>query len=133
MSFSNYLETNLLDQIVGKTDFTMPTAYVALFIGDPLDSGSGGNEVDAGGGVNYSRKATTGGTWNAAASGSIDNASAITFDTASGSWGTITHFAIFDASSGVNILASGQLTTSKPIGNGDTPEFAAGAFVITLD
>ncbi len=130
MSFSNYLETNLLDQIVGKTDFTMPTAYIALFVGDPTDTGGGGAEVS---GNNYSRVTTSGATWNAAASGSIDNASAITFLTASGSWGTVDYFAIFDAATVGNMLAHGQLTASKAIGNGDTPEFAAAAFIITLD
>ncbi len=130
MSFSNYLETNLLDQIVGKTDFTMPTAYVALFVGDPLDTGAGGAEVS---GNNYARVSTAGGDWNAAASGSIDNANAVTFPQASGSWGTVDYFALYDASSAGNLLASGALDTSKAVGSGDTPEFAAAALAITLD
>ncbi|KKN60030.1 hypothetical protein LCGC14_0536170 [marine sediment metagenome] len=130
MSFSNYLELKLLDEIVGKTAFTMPTAYLALFVGDPLDTGAGGSEVS---GNNYARVSTAGGDWNAAASGSIDNANAITFPQASGSWGTVDYFAIFDAASAGNLLASGVLDSSKAVGSGDTPEFAAGAIVITLD
>ncbi len=130
MSFSNYLELKLLDEIVGKTSFTMPTAYVALFVGDPLDTGAGGAEVS---GNNYARVSTAGGDWNAAASGSIDNANAVTFPQASGSWGTVDYFALYDASSAGNLLASGALDTSKAVGNGDTPEFAAAALAITLD
>jgi len=133
MSFSNYLETNLLDQIVGKTDFTMPTAYVALFVGDPLDTGAGGAEVS---GSNYARVTTAGADWNAAATGSISNAEDITFPQASGSWGTIDYFAIYDAATTGNLLASGALDSSKAVGNGDTPKFAGGtpgALVITLD
>ena len=130
MSFSNYLELKLLDEIVGKTAFTMPTAYVALFVGDPLDTGAGGAEVS---GNNYARVSTAGGDWNAAASGSIDNANAVTFPQASGSWGTVDYFAIYDAASAGNLLASGALDTSKAVGSGDTPEFAAAALAITLD
>ena len=130
MSFSDYLETNLLDQIVGKTDYTMPTAYIALFVGNPDEDGSGGAEIS---GSNYARVSTAGGDWNAAASGSIDNANDITFPQASGSWGTVDYFAIYDASTAGNLLAYGALDTSKAIGNGDTPKFAAGSLVITLD
>ena len=130
MSFSNYLETNLLDQIVGKTDYTMPTAYIALFVGNPGETGAGGAEIS---GNNYARVSTAGGDWNAAVSGSIDNANDITFPQASGSWGTIDYFAIYDAATTGNLLAYGALDTSKAIGNGDTPKFAAGALVITLD
>lgn len=130
MSFSNYLELKLLDEIVGKTAFTMPTAYIALFVGNPGEAGSGGAEVS---GNNYARVSTAGGDWNAAAAGSIDNANDITFPQASGSWGTVDYFAIYDASTSGNLLAYGALDTSKAIGNGDTPKFAAGALVITLD
>jgi len=133
MSFSNYLETHLLDQIVGKTDYTMPTAYVALFIGDPTDAGTGGAEVSGG---NYARVSTAGTDWNAAASGSISNAEDITFPEATADWGEIDYFAIYDASSGGNLLASGALDTSKTVSSGDTPKFAGGtpgALVITLD
>ncbi len=130
MSFSDYLETNLLDQIVGKTDYTMPTAYVALFVGNPGDAGSGGAEVS---GSNYARVSTAGGDWNAAASGSIDNANVITFPEASGSWGTVDYFAIYDASSAGNLLAYGVLDASRAVGSGDTPKFAASSLTITLD
>lgn len=130
MSFSDYLEAKLLDEIVGKTAFTMPTAYIALFVGNPGDDGTGGVEVS---GSNYARVSTAGADWNAAASGSIDNANAVTFPEASGSWGTVDYFAIYDAASSGNLLAYGVLDASKTIGNGDTAKFAAGALTITLD
>ena len=133
MSFSDYLEVELLDQIVGKTDYTMPTAFVALFVGDPTDTGAGGAEVS---GNNYARVETAGADWNAAASGSTSNANDITFPEASGAWGTVDYFAIYDASTNGNLLASGVLDSSKSIGNGDIPVFAGGtpgALVITLD
>lgn len=128
-SKSDYAENKVLELLVGKTAFSTPTAYVALYTAAPSDSG-GGTEVS---GNNYSRKSTAGADWGSAASGSITNANAITFATPSGSWGTVTHFGIFDASTTGNLLYWGSLTTSKTIGSGDTASFAASALVLTED
>ena len=134
-SASDFLENKILDHIVGKTAYPMPTAYVALCTADPADpaSGSGINEVANSN--NYARKATAGGDWNAASGGATSNANAITFNQASGSWGTVTHFCL--CSSGTwgegHVIVHGDLTTPKAIDNGDTPEFAAGELDITCD
>lgn len=128
-SKTDYLENKVIDHVTGKTAYTKPTAYVALFTAAPSDAG-GGTEVS---GSNYSRVTTAGADWNAAASGSTSNANALTFPTPSGSWGTVTHFALFDAATTGNMLIWGSLTTSKTIGTGDTASFAAGALVYTED
>lgn len=128
-------ERYILEHAVGKNAWAMPTAYVALCTAGPGDaaSGSGINEVaDAN---NYARKATSGADWNAAAAGAIDNANAITFNQASGSWGTVTHFALVSSATWGEgyVIVHGDLTTPKAIDNGDTPEFAAGDLDITCD
>lgn len=128
-SKTDYAENKVLDHLTGKTSFAKPTAYVALFTGAPSDAG-GGTEVS---GSNYGRVATAAGDWSAAAAGSTSNANAITFPVPSGSWGTVTHFAIFDAASAGNMLIWGSLGTSKPISSGDTAAFAAAALVLTED
>ncbi len=130
MSFSNYLEAKILNHIVGKTSFTMPTVYVGLSTADPLDDASALAEPVGNG---YARVATTGATWEAATAGAQQNAAAISFPEASGSWGTITHFALFDALSGGNMLASGELSVSQAIASGQIFRFAIGALDITLD
>ena len=132
-SLSDYAEKKVLDHLVGKTALTMPTAYIALSTADPLDAGSGIAEPVANG---YTRKATVAADWNAAAGaspGTTTNANALSFPQASGSWGTITHFAIFDALSGGNMLFQGQLTVSKAVASGDTLSFAAGQISLTMD
>lgn len=129
MGKTDYAEAKVLDHLNGKTSFTMPTAYVALFTAAPSDSG-GGTEVTGG---SYARVATTGSTWAAASSGSTSNAAVVTFPTASASWGTVTHYATFDASSGGNMLRWAALTVSKTIGSGDTAAFAIGALAQTED
>lgn len=128
-SFSDYTENKVLDHLVGKTSFTMPTAYIALFTTAPNDAG-GGTEVSGG---SYTRIVTAGIDWNVAASGAISSANAITFPQATSNWGTITHFALFDAAAGGSMLVHSSLTTPQPIGSNDTAKFAAGDLEITLD
>ena len=129
MSKSDYLENKLLDHQLGKTAYTMPSVWVGLFTAAPTDAG-GGTEVTGG---SYARKSTAGADWSVAAAGSSNNANPITFVTATGSWGTVTHFGLFDAASAGNLLRWAALGTSKTIGNGDTASFASGQLVVTED
>jgi len=129
-SFANYLELKLLDHLFGKNTYLSPTIRVALSTADPGESGAGLAEPV---GNNYSRVLTSENDWNDAVDGLIDNAVAITFPEASGSWGTITHFALMDAAVAGNVLLSGALTVSKAIGSGDTLSFPIGNLDISLD
>jgi hypothetical protein len=132
-SFGNYLEDEILDHIFGKGAYTPPTIYVALSTADPTDDGTGMAEPSGNG---YLRVQTAAADWDPASGGALDNANAIEFPQASGgSWGTITHFALFDATKAVggNMLAHGALSASKTIADGDTARFSAGALDVTLD
>lgn len=128
-SFGDYAENKILDHITGKTEFTKPTVYVALSTADPTDDGSGIAEPSGNG---YARVTTDGDDWDAASSGATANAAAITFPTASGSWGTITHFALFDADTDGNMLAHGDLSSSQAISTNQIPRFDIGELDITL-
>ena len=131
-SFSDYLENKLLDHVFGASSYSAPaTIYFALSTADPTDDGSGIAEPS---GNNYARKSVTNDKdlWTDASGGALENEAAITFNTASGSWGTISHFAVFDESSGGNMLIHGDLTTPKAVGTGDTPKFNIGDIDITL-
>jgi len=133
--FNNYAENKILDHVIGKTPFTMPTIAIGLCSADPGEEGSGAdcNELpDADG---YSRIALAGSDWNVAAAGEIDNANPITFPVASGNWGLVTHYALFDAltyGTG-NILISDFLDASKNIVIDEIVKFSAGELVLTLD
>lgn len=129
-SFADYLEDKLLDHVVGKTSFTMPTCYVGLSTADPLDDASGLAEPSGNG---YTRVVTDGADWNAASGGSSSNAETITFPQASGSWGTSTHFALFDAATAGNMLAHGALDESKSVGANDIVKFLADSLNISLN
>ena len=129
-SFSDYWEDKILDHIFGKATYTPATIYVGLSCAEPLDDASALAEPSGNG---YARVQTAASDWNAATGGTIDNANDITFPQATGSWGTITHFALFDATVGGNMLAYGQLSQPKTINSGDIVKFAAGDLDITLN
>lgn len=126
-NFSTYAIQHLLDHIFKVTSYTVPTnIYVALSTANPLTDGSGIAEPS---GNAYARTLCNGWTLT---SSTIGNTAQITFPEATGSWGTIAYFALYDASTSGNLLAFGALGTSKLIGSGDTPDFAAGAFTATI-
>lgn len=127
--FSTYLANELLDHVFKVGAYTVPSnIYVGLSTASPTDSAGGLAEPS---GNNYAR--TVMNSWDTAASGATQNTSAITFPTASGSWGTITHAAIFDASSAGNMLGWAALGTSQAVVSGNVVEFDAGALDVTLD
>jgi len=126
-AISNYLENALLNATLRNTTYTSPaTVYAGLFTTDPTDAGTG-SEVSGG---SYARKAIT---FAAPSNGVTTNsAAACEFDQATGSWGTITHFGIFDALTTGNLLYYGALTTSKTIASGDVFKFATSSVTVTL-
>jgi len=124
-AMSDYLENEILDHILGTGAYTMPsTVYVGLSTGSFNDDNSG-TELSGSG---YARQAIA---FNAASSGTADNSGAVDFPAATGSWGTVSHFGLFDASTGGNLLIHGALTASKAVATGDILRIAAGDMDIT--
>jgi len=132
---SDYLENEVIKHIFRTGSFTKPTTlYVGLLTAAPSDAG-GGTEVS---GNAYARVACNPDDANWAATsgtnGTTSNVSAINFPTPTPSgWGTVTHFAIYDASTAGNMLFWSPLTASKTINASDTVSFAAGALTVTFD
>ncbi len=123
---SNYLENAFINASLRATNFTAPTTiYVSLHTADPTDAGTG-TEVS---GNAYVRKAVT----FAAPSNGVSASNAdVTFDQATGSWGTIGWIGIWDAESTGNMLYHTALTTSKAIDTGDIFKIASGSLTVTL-
>lgn len=123
---SSYLANKLLEHACGKTSYTMPsTVYLALYTTNPTAADSG-SEVSGNG---YARQSLT---FNSASNGTIDNAQEKTFTASGGSWGTITHWGLKDASTSGNLLFFGALTASKTIGDSDSLTLAVGDLDISL-
>lgn len=124
-AMSDYLENEILDHILGTGAYTMPTTvYVGLSTGSFGDDNSG-TELT---GNNYARVSAT---FSAAASGTTSNSAAIEFAAATGSWGSVSHFGIFDAASAGNLLIHGAFTTAKTIASGDILKISTGDLDIT--
>lgn len=127
MSKSNYAEIAVLDWLLGGATPTRPsTRHLALHTADPGETGATG-ELSGNG---YARQAVT---FGAAASGATSNTSTHTFTASGGSWGTVTHFSIWDASTSGNCLYVGALSTSRTIGDGESGTVAAGDIDVTED
>ena len=128
MSFSNYLETELLDHVFTNSAYTAPsTLYLALFTSNPADDASG-TEVSASG-TAYARQTVT----FTVSGNTATTSAAVEFPTATASFGTVTHVAVYDASTAGNLIAYAALTSSKAIDTGDVFRVPAGDLDITLD
>jgi len=126
MSFSDYLETKVLDHVFAGVAYTAPgTHYVALFTAAPSDSG-GGTEVSGGAYARQTIAFTTSGN-------TTSNNAAVEFPTATANYGTVTHVGIFDASSSGNLMAWAELTSPKTIEAGDVFRIPSGDLDITLN
>jgi hypothetical protein len=128
--FSDYWENEILDHLFDKGWYAPPAAiYLALSTADPGDMGLGAAEPPAG---SYTRVETSKAHWAGASGGAVCNANAIEFAQATSAWGTITHFALYDAALGGNLLACGLLTEPATVAAGDTLRFEPGDLTVTL-
>lgn len=116
---------DVLEYIFKNTDLPGNGQPATVYIGVSTD---GATEIS---GNSYVRKACA---FTDNTDGSFQNTSIITHATATGSWGHITHAAIFDAeSTGAQMTAWTELTAHVDIAEGDTLKHAAGVITITID
>lgn len=135
--FSGYLEDQIANWFFKNTSFDASNAniYVSLHTADEGDNPDGSNEVGA---ADYARASTAPADWTVGGGDgptTVDNANVISFGDPQNNWGTITHVAIWDASSSGNPLtATIQLNNSKTV-DADTDEltFEAGDLTFNVD
>lgn len=140
MSLTNYGAQNVLDAIFGDRAGTFTVPWSALYVGlsstTPAEAGTGVTEPSGG---SYARVQVTAAIMDAATSADPsvkDNGTAITFPTATADWvsaANLTHWVLYDAASGGNLIAFAALDVAKPVTNGDTAELAAGDFSLSMD
>jgi hypothetical protein len=127
MSFTNFLETEILDHVFAGAAYTAPgTKYLALFTA--ISDGEAGSVTELSGSA-YARQSvafTTSGN-------TTSNNAAVEFPTATGSWGTVTHVGVYDASTSGNLMAYATLSSSKAIATGDVFRVPSGDLDITLN
>jgi hypothetical protein len=152
---STYLESKLLDHVLNYstapyTDSNLTTIYVGLLASGGNDSAlstalEGGTSGTASTG-DWGYYEITGNAYTrrsvgfaSASSGSISSNTTVEFpvatgdyDTAGSTGNTVTHIALFDGSTGGNVLFYGQLATSKTVSSGDQFTITSGNLTITL-
>jgi hypothetical protein len=108
------------------------TIWGALCDADPGDAGDmAGQEIAVG--TDYARTSLLMAT--GANAGSIANTTALEFPPANGgNWGAITHLAIVASATEAtdDMIASGSLTVSKTINDGDQLKFAIGNITVSI-
>lgn len=137
MAFSQYLADKILIWIKGTTFPTaLSTVYISLHSGDPGTAGANNNvQLTITGSANRTSVSTSTFSAVGAASGGgfqVTNNSSVQITTNAAGGATVTYFGVWDAVTGGNFLASGQLTTSVDVVAGDTVQFNAGALAIRL-
>lgn len=111
---SNYMRTAVLNALRG-TAFSVSQLYLGLFIQPPTAAGGGVEPNDG----YYERQEISLGTPRTEGDAQVaKNSGTISFPAFS-SWGKVTHFGIFDAKTGGNLLLSGDLTPVVTVHKGD--------------
>jgi len=131
MGASDTLETNILNHFFrGVSTTANSSCYVALFLTDPTDAGTG-TEVS---GTGYARKAVTFcAPSQVGGKAVIANTNKVEYDTPASAWGTVAYWAIYTAATGGTLLSSGVISPAKTIAIGDPPFFNIGALTVSLD
>jgi hypothetical protein len=129
-SITDFLETELLDHVFNNAAYTAPTnLYLALCTADPTDAATGASMNEVANSGSYARTAITFGN---AASRRVTQDADVDFPAATGSWGTVTHWAIADSAThgAGNVLAHGALGESKSVVSGNSPTVASGELYV---
>lgn len=122
---SNYLENALVNAVLRQQSFTSPSAiFLSLHTADPNETGA--SEVTTAAWPSYVRMDITKGevsladAWTAPDNGLVRNTQQILFPVYNGAGNlTVTHFGLFDASSGGNGLIFAPLDVFRTIIPGD--------------
>lgn len=132
---SNYTENNIVNALLRGTVFPVPAKqYISLHTSNPGEAG--GNEVSTAAWPAYARQdAAVGGAvdsgWSAPSDGTCTNAKQITYPSNNGAGPiTVTHWALYDAPTGGNLLVYAPLTTSRTLQVGDVFVYDIGSLTV---
>ena len=134
VSLTDTLEGLLIGHLFRGVPYTAPTTLFIGLLTSPCTDSAPGTEATGGA---YARASVVSGAASWAApvggNGTTSNVNAIPFPTPTVSWGTVTHFGIYDAASAGNLLICQALTVSKVINIGDAVSFPAASLTVQID
>lgn len=131
MGASNYLRNKALDHVFGGVSYSRPgSLYFQLHTGDPGDDGV--SNVATGTGILRVELTNNDTNFPEAASGLKSSGADIVWPVAGGSWGTVTHFSIFDELTGGECIATGSLGAAQSIALNDIFVIPSGDLDLTM-
>ncbi len=126
---SNYLEEQWLNTLTGK-NCTITNIYCALMTTASTDTTGGLEPTD----IDYKRQKVTFDTAiQDEGQTTIKNNMELLFAAAITDWGTLTHFALFDAETNGNLLYHGALTAPKTVEEDEQIRIKTGEIKLRLD
>lgn len=131
-SLSNYGENAFVNHLCKNSAYTpVATVYLALATADPGEAATGASMNEVANSGSYARTAIS---FSAASSRRVTQSGAVNFPTASGSWGTVTHWAIVDSATygAGNVLAYGAFANAKSIVSGNAPTVATTTIYVDI-
>lgn len=132
---SNYTENNHINAMLRRVPYPLPArTYVSLHTANPGETGGG--EVSTAAWPSYVRKDSadndapeTG--WTAAVDGVSTNAKQIIYPSNNGAGAvTVTHWAVYDAPTGGNMITYAALNTPRTIQQQDVFVFDVGSITV---
>jgi hypothetical protein len=127
-ALGTYARNKIRDVSDNSTWTGFSTLHLALYT-TPTGPGSEGTEVS---GSNYARVALAPSVLVSNGNGILTTNAAVETAVASGSWGTVTHVALHDASTAGNRIAWGALAAGLPVVNTQKIRFEAGAIILDV-
>jgi len=131
-AFSDYLEASLLTATLRGGTYTGGGVYVALFTTSPTDAGTGSELVDSGYVRQRAHATVASDGFTVPSNGSSSNTRNLIFPAIVDAQKVITHWGIFDAQNGGNLLYHSSMLNPKTLDPTDVLSFPIGSLIITL-
>ena len=131
-AFSDHLENELINATLRGGTYAGGGVFVALFTSDPTDAGSGNELSDSGYQRQRAHSTVASDGFTVPANGTSSNARNIIFPPIVDTQVTVTHWAIFDAQAGGNMLYHAALLNPKTLDPTDVLSFPIGSLTVTL-
>lgn len=131
-AFSDHLENELINATLRGGTYAGGGVFVALFTSDPTDAGSGNELSDSGYQRQRAHSTVPSDGFTVPANGTSSNARNIIFPPIVDTQVTVTHWAVFDAQAGGNMLYHAALLNPKTLDPTDVLSFPIGSLTVTL-
>jgi len=131
-AFSDYLEGTLINATLRGGTYTGAAVYAALFKADPTDAGTGAELTDSGYVRQRAHTTVPSDGFTVPANGSSSNTRNLIFPPIVDTLVTISHWGIFDAQTGGNLLYHAPMQNPKPVDTTDVVSFPIGSLIVVL-